>query len=63
MVVKSLKPLFILFFKIVLFFCIRTNTFFLYSYWSPVSVHFPVLCYTTVDICCAITWHVITWHL
>jgi len=54
MVVKSLKSLLTLFIKTILFFSIRTDL--LYQYCFPVS------CYSTVDICCVITWCTFTWY-
>jgi len=71
MVVKSLKPVLILFTNCIVF---------LYLYRSPVLVpffhirvdslyryYFPVLCYTIVISTMLITWHVITrywlWHI
>jgi len=67
MVVKNLKHILVLFFKTVLFSCIRTDLIYRYHFsvfiLIPESVSFSVLCYTTINIYCATTWHAITWHL
>jgi len=55
MVVKSLKSLLILFPKNCIAFGICTDLLYRHC--------FPVLYYSTINVCCAITWRVTTWHL